>query len=132
MSKRVEVREGDKWLLRGTALNQVRDNTKMRMVAHTNTASVCATINNWYAYIPHNAENEMNPAIAKAIVIACGGEWAEVAEEKPATTTTKTLHLYAGPSTPASVFMYDGKLEQVSPGMKYLGTATFTIAGVTT
>jgi hypothetical protein len=42
------------------------------------------------------------------------------------------LHVYTGVCNPALIFMYDGKLEKVDPGSKYLGTTTITIAGVTT
>ena len=126
MSKRVEVREGDKWKVdRHGVLYQVRG-TQYRPVASTYVEAkpwIEGLDTRWH---------HVAPLFAKAAITGLGGEWAEVAEEKAATTTTKTLHLYAGPSTPASVFAYDGKLEQVSPGMKYLGTTTITIAEVTT
>ena len=126
MSKRVEVREGDRWEVFAEELYQIRGE-KERVVVSNDKVYVEV----WGDTYETSGESLPAP-VARAWIESLGGEWAEVAEEKPATTTTKTLHLYAGPSTPASVFMYDGKLEQVSPGMKYLGTHTITIAGVTT
>jgi hypothetical protein len=126
MSKRVEVREGDSFRIAPVGnVWQFRDGRRRCVVSYGKfqCGEWCESFNDGWTAMPH--------AAARAWIESLGGEWAEVAEEKPA-TTTKTVHLYAGPSKPASVFMYDGKLEQVSPGMKYLGTATFTIAGVTT
>jgi hypothetical protein len=76
MSKRVEVREGDRWFVASGSLYQKR-NGEERHVCHMGGLGV----SHWNTAGTSGGENIL-PQVARAWIEACGGEWAEVAEEK--------------------------------------------------
>ncbi len=131
MSKRVEVREGDKWTHFGGLLAQIRTDGERCVSARFIRPD---EIMPWHPFEEHEASsqraqtNVFGSMRAKMRVEGMGIEWAEVAEEKPATTYTKTLHVYE--ANQGSILFNTRQCQ--AWGAKYLGTTTITIAGVTT
>ena len=123
MSKRVEVREGDRWAVEIGVLIQIR-NGKCRDIAGTSML-----VRGWQDVHEDDEAYTVLPQTARAWIESLGGEWAEVAEEKPATSGTLTMHVYRLRAT-EQVLMFTEPATNM-PGGQYLGTTTITIAGVT-
>jgi hypothetical protein len=122
MSKRVEVMSKDTWAVsKYGVLHQIRG-TKHRLVASSYVEAF-----SWVDGLDESW-HRVAPVFAKATITGLGGEWAEVAEEKAATTRTKTLHVYEYHNG-KKIVMHTNRDDQ-RPGL-YLGTTTITIAGVT-
>jgi hypothetical protein len=120
MSKRVEVRKGDWWTVDVGVLTQIRGNQWRSVASNGIAIDVWEPMVNAHAYT-------LDSEVARFWVERHGGEWAEVAEEKAATPTTLTLHVYG--ASQGSVLFNINRCEVW--GAKYLGTTTITIAGVT-
>ncbi len=124
MSKRVEVREGDKWVVCGNALFQQRGNRDRPIIVRG------GFVDEDFTKDPASG-SLIPPPVARAWIESLGGEWAEVAEEKKATTTDKTMHLYEYMDGEIKAFASKNNACE-NTRWTYLGTTTITIAGVTT
>jgi hypothetical protein len=123
MSKRVEVRAGDEFRIAPVGnVWQFRDGRRRCVVCHG-----VLRCSEWLESFADTWPT-MPLAAARAWIESLGGEWAEVAEEKAATTRTKTLHVYQYHNG-KKIVMHTNRDDQ-RPGL-YLGTTTITIAGVT-
>jgi hypothetical protein len=130
MSKRVEVRVGDKFSMWSGALYRKSASGVVRRVWADGVFELYSPITQEsHPAFTSDQASELSPKMARAIIESLGGEWAEVAAEKPATTTTLTMHV--------SEYRCDGlivlyKSKRDFGNADYLGTTTITIAGVTT
>ena len=127
MSKRVEVREGDKFALWSGDLYHMSGG-KLYCIASGGMMLDAPEFTGNHIAFQSSEASRISRRIARAVVEEAGGEWAEVAEEKAATTRTKTLHVYQYHNG-KKIVMHTNRDDQ-RPGL-YLGTTTITIAGVT-
>jgi hypothetical protein len=89
MSKRVEVKAGDTWFVCNSVLLQQRGQAIRFILDLADSKEGSWGKTGWNTSIDiHWIENEVRHAIsserAKGYIVGSGGEWVEVAEEKPA------------------------------------------------